>query len=212
MHITTQPIAQNNATRRFFLPALLTFLLFMHTAFNAEAQTVKMYSDKDKPSAQEIADILASSLRSKTRGVRLTNDSTPAASSTLKLTEPAAGQAAQKTSTAEPDAFALPIQFAFDSARILPGAFEQLDAVAEGMKLLDSQVALMIEGHTDAHGKAGYNQTLSQRRAEAVRKYLTEKHGIDVQLLKIEGKGAADPINKSNPFAGENRRVQFRAG
>ncbi|MGL4576221.1 MAG: OmpA family protein, partial [Burkholderiaceae bacterium] len=173
---------------------------------------VKMYSDKDKPSAQEIADILASSVRSKTRGVRLTNDSTPAASSTLKLTEPAPGQTAQKKSTAEPDAFALPIQFAFDSARILPGAFEQLDAVAEGMKLLDGQVALMIEGHTDAHGRASYNQTLSQRRAEAVRKYLAEKHGIDIQLLKTEGKGAADPINKANPFAGENRRVQFRAG
>ncbi|MGL4574116.1 MAG: hypothetical protein ACRCV9_04915, partial [Burkholderiaceae bacterium] len=135
MQITKSSIA----SRRFFLPALLTFLLFVHMAFDADAQTVKMYSDKDKPSAQEIAEILASSVRSKTRGVRLTNDSTPAASSTLKLTEPAPGQTAQKKSTAEPDAFARPIQFAFDSARILPGAFEQLDAVAEGMKLLDGQ-------------------------------------------------------------------------
>jgi OmpA-OmpF porin, OOP family len=198
--------------QRFFLLSALTFWLLLAAACQAQAQTVKMYSDKDKPSAQEIADILANSLRNKTRGVRLTDASVPAASSTLKLSEPAPGQPVQKTSSEQPDAFALPLQFAFDSARILPDAFVQLDAVAQAMKLLDGQVALMIEGHTDAHGKAGYNQTLSQRRAESVRRYLVEKHNIDVQLLKTEGKGAVDPINKGNPFAGENRRVQFRAG
>jgi outer membrane protein OmpA-like peptidoglycan-associated protein len=181
-------------------------------AQTVNAQTVKMYGTNDKPSAQEIADILANSLRNKTRGVRLTNGSEPAASSSLRLTAPAGGAAAQATSKAEPDAFSLPVQFAFDSARLLPAAFGQLDAVAEAMKLLEGSIAIVIEGHTDAHGKADYNAALSQRRADSVRRYLADKHKIDLQLLKVEGKGANDPINKQNPYAGENRRVQFRAG
>jgi OmpA-OmpF porin, OOP family len=206
--------AQHSPTlnRRFFLLSALTFWLLLVGACQAQAQTVKMYSGNDRPSAQEIADILANSLRNKTRGIRLANGSTPAASSTLQLSEPVAGQAAQKTSADEADAFSLPVQFAFDSARLHPAALGQLDAVADGIKLLEGQVVLMIEGHTDAHGKATYNQGLSQRRAESVRQYFAQKHGIDVQLLKVQGKGASDPINKSNPFAGENRRVQFRAG
>lgn len=190
----------------------LVLLVGCLAALGANAQTVKLYGDQDRPSAQEIADILAHSVRNRTRGLRVEGASRPAASSTLKLSEPAAGQAPQEASPEEPDAFALPIRFAFDSSRLLPGAADQLDSVAEGLKLLDGQVALMIEGHTDAHGKAAYNQALSQRRADAVRKYLIDRHGIDAQLLKTQGKGASDPINKSNPFAGENRRVQFRAG
>jgi outer membrane protein OmpA-like peptidoglycan-associated protein len=94
----------------------------------------------------------------------------------------------------------------------MPAATEQLDAVAAGIKQLEGAVVVVIEGHTDAHGKAAYNTGLSERRAESVRRYLAQKHQIDMQLLKTEGKGASDPINKQNPFAGENRRVQFRAG
>jgi outer membrane protein OmpA-like peptidoglycan-associated protein len=189
--LITQPIA---ATQRFFLLCALTFWLLLAAACQAQAQTVKMYSDADRPNAQEIANILANSLRSKTRGIRLAN------ASTLVVPDQ------------EADAFSLPVPFAFDSAQLQPAALEQLDAVAQGFKLLDGQIVLMIEGHTDAHGKSTYNQSLSQRRADSVRKYLVEKHGIDVQLLKVEGKGANDPINRGNPFAGENRRVQFRAG
>jgi OmpA-OmpF porin, OOP family len=205
-------IARFTLPQRFFLLSALTFWLLLAAACQAQAQTVKMYSDKDRPNAQEIADILANSLRSKTRGIRLANASTPATSSTQVLSDPAPGQAAQQTSNDEANAFSLPVQFAFDSARLQPAALEQLDTVAEGIKLLDGQVVLMIEGHTDAHGKAAYNMSLSQRRAESVRKYFAEKHAIDVQLLKVEGKGSNDPINKGNPFADENRRVQFRAG
>jgi outer membrane protein OmpA-like peptidoglycan-associated protein len=178
----------------------------------AQAQTVKMYSEADQPSAEEIAAILANSLRSRTRGVRLSDASRPAAGSTLKLTAPTNQQPPVEPAAGEPDAFSLPVRFAFDSAQLSAVARPQLDRVAEAMKLLDGQIVLLIEGHTDAHGAAAHNLSLSQRRAAAVRRYLIEQHGIDAELIDSLGKGASDPINPANPFAGENRRVQFRAG
>jgi outer membrane protein OmpA-like peptidoglycan-associated protein len=186
---------------RFFLPAMLTGLLFSLSSVHAQQtqeHRVKQYGQDVKLSPDEIANILGNGVRAKMRGVRLTGSAQAAANAQDK--------------DSEPTAFALQVPFAFDSASIMPKAQEQLDAVAAGIKQLEGAVVVVIEGHTDAHGRVAYNNSLSQRRAESVKRYLTDKHKLDVELLKTEGKGAADPINKQNPFAGENRRVQFRAG
>ncbi len=65
----------------------------------------------------------------------------------------------------------------------------------------------MLAGHTDAKGGETYNQGLSERRAEAVKNYLQEKHGIDGSVLTA-GYGKSQLKNTANPFAPENRRVQ----
>jgi outer membrane protein OmpA-like peptidoglycan-associated protein len=104
----------------------------------------------------------------------------------------------------------LPIQFAFDSAEILPSARAQLDALAEGVRLLPDTTRVVIEGHTDAAGSDSYNQELSLRRAQSVKRYLVAAHGIEGSRLRAMGLGEYAPLVGLAPHAPENRRVQFR--
>lgn len=68
---------------------------------------------------------------------------------------------------------------------------------------------VLIEGHTDSVGSAVFNQGLSERRAETVRRYLNE-HGIQGNTLAASGYGLARPVatNSSNNGRQQNRRVQ----
>jgi outer membrane protein OmpA-like peptidoglycan-associated protein len=135
-----------------------------------------------------------------------------AASITAPTQAPALAQTAPASAPApqEPQVFALSVPFAFNSAKLQPAAFEALDNIAEGIKMVKLPGALVIEGHTDAKGGDAYNMKLSVRRAAAVKRYFAEHHGIAPAKLKAVGKGRAEPLNGRNPFAPENRRVQFR--
>lgn len=115
------------------------------------------------------------------------------------------GPAAQPAS-----ALSLPVQFEFDSTTITAPARQQLDALAEGIKLLPPERSVLIEGHTDASGTDEYNQRLSMRRAAAVKHYLVQTHGIDARRLRDAGFGERRPIAGTDPYAAQNRRVQFR--
>jgi outer membrane protein OmpA-like peptidoglycan-associated protein len=66
-----------------------------------------------------------------------------------------------------------------------------------------------VGGHTDAKGSDPYNQSLSERRAETVKKFLTENYKIPAENLVSTGYGKGDLKNKADPFAAENRRVQI---
>jgi outer membrane protein OmpA-like peptidoglycan-associated protein len=70
---------------------------------------------------------------------------------------------------------------------------------------------LEIDGHTDAQGKAFYNLELSQKRANAVTKYLVN-HGIDAKRLSESGFGESVPAADNNTVDGraKNRRVEFQ--
>ncbi|WP_218510827.1 OmpA family protein [Variovorax sp. dw_308] len=121
-----------------------------------------------------------------------------------------AAVAHEDPSSEAPAALSLPVQFGFGSAEILPIARTQLDALAEGIKLLAPGSIIMIEGHTDAAGSPAYNLQLSRVRANAVRDYLVNHHDIDAARLKTVGYGKERPIEGSDPNAAVNRRVQFR--
>jgi outer membrane protein OmpA-like peptidoglycan-associated protein len=71
-----------------------------------------------------------------------------------------------------------------------------------------NDAVFLLAGHTDAKGGVEYNLTLSERRAEAVKKFLSEKFGIPAGNLVPIGYGKETPKNKADPFASENRRVQ----
>jgi OmpA-OmpF porin, OOP family len=104
-------------------------------------------------------------------------------------------------------AFGFRINFAFNSAVIPSDAYEYLDTV--GMVLHEEpDIAIVVEGHTDATGAESYNQTLSERRAKAVETYLVQKHQITLARIHAVGKGEAEPLT-ANPFDHMNRRVQF---
>jgi outer membrane protein OmpA-like peptidoglycan-associated protein len=179
--------------------------LLLAVTFATNAQNVKLYKPGEALDPEEIAEILRSPM--KMRGIKMQGDAGPG--------QTVLGEDAQPMIIEEkksPSALALPVQFAFDSATILPDALPQLDAVAEGIKLLDQSAKVAIEGHTDRYGKENYNRTLSLRRAEAVKVYLMQKHGIEPAKFSTAGKGFNEPYNQQNPYAGENRRVQFRGG
>lgn len=104
----------------------------------------------------------------------------------------------------------LSIPFAFDSARILPEAAAQLEALAQALsgERLQGRRFRVI-GHTDGVGADAYNLALSQRRADSVRAALIEK-GIAPERLETEGKGFTQPRPSLPPEAAEHRRVEVR--
>lgn len=72
------------------------------------------------------------------------------------------------------------------------------------------EIVLEIGGHTDAQGSKAYNQSLSQQRVDAVRRYLLGR-GIDAGRLSARGYGESTPIESNRSASGraKNRRVEF---
>jgi len=103
---------------------------------------------------------------------------------------------------------ALEINFAFDSADLLPDAIPHLEALGQVLSRSDLKSNnILISGHTDRKGTADYNQNLSERRADAVVDYLAKKFSLDRSNLTAVGYGFDKLKNAADPFAAENRRV-----
>ena len=103
----------------------------------------------------------------------------------------------------------LEIQFDYNSADISKNS---LTAVQElGKALSDASLkgsTFVVAGHTDAIGGEAYNQDLSERRADTIKKYLTEKYGIAGSDLVTVGYGKTRPKDPNAPMDPVNRRVQ----
>jgi outer membrane protein OmpA-like peptidoglycan-associated protein len=69
---------------------------------------------------------------------------------------------------------------------------------------------LDVEGHTDSVGSDEYNQSLSEKRAEAVRAYLTQQ-GVPPDSISAAGFGKARPVATNDTAEGRqlNRRVEL---
>jgi outer membrane protein OmpA-like peptidoglycan-associated protein len=100
------------------------------------------------------------------------------------------------------------VTFVTNSTALTNRAQQLLDVVGRALKS-DQLAALKftVEGHADPRGNRQANLTLSQGRAESVRKYLIAAHGIEGARLFAVGKGDAELMNKAKPAAPENRRV-----
>jgi len=104
----------------------------------------------------------------------------------------------------------LEIFFEFRSAEIGDKAMPSLMALGRALTNPDLKGdAFLVAGHTDAKGNDSYNQKLSQRRAEAVKRFLVRKFKIAAKDLVTVGYGKDQLKNKDDPFAAENRRVQI---
>ena len=101
------------------------------------------------------------------------------------------------------------INFAFDSSELDASSRAVLDEAARVIKQ-QRGVRLNIVGHTDSTGPENYNQSLSERRADAVRLYLIA-NGIDSSRLTSSGKGESEPVASNDTRQGRatNRRVEF---
>lgn len=181
-------------------------LLLSLSTLVAQAGEVRVFRGTDKVDPQEVARILGPV---KMRTLRLLDDSGAGSTAAASATT-AAVAAVAAVEASQPSALSLPVPFAFDSADILPSARSQLDAIAAGIRMLPATQRVVIEGHTDAVGTELYNESLSQRRAQSVRRYLVTMHGIDSTRLEAVGFGESSPLPGRAPTAGENRRVQFR--
>lgn len=105
----------------------------------------------------------------------------------------------------------LKVQFPSNSSVIGDTYDAEIRRVADFMREYP-ETTVEIAGHTDSAGEAGYNQFLSQRRAEAVARRLTDALGIDPERVSAVGYGEAEPIASNDTAAGraENRRVEAR--
>jgi outer membrane protein OmpA-like peptidoglycan-associated protein len=103
----------------------------------------------------------------------------------------------------------LEITFDYNSATIGSKAMPQITALGDALNSAELKGAtFVVAGHTDAKGSDGYNQGLSERRADAVKRFLKDRYGIESTNLVTAGYGESQLKNAANPFAGENRRVQ----
>jgi len=108
------------------------------------------------------------------------------------------------------------VLFDFDKADLRPDATPSLDKAAELIKSY-AIAPLTVRGHTDGKGTDAYNDSLSQRRAEAVARVLQRSTG---RQARIEGLGKREPIAPNTKPDGrddpegrqQNRRVQILIG
>jgi len=149
----------------------------------------------------------------------------PAATTQYQLTAtgPGGSRAATTTVTVNPppppppppaaprvvDRLVLHINFDTNKSVIRPADVPELEKAVEFVKKYpDSKIS--VEGYTDSRGTDKYNLGLSERRAQAVKKYLEDKGGVSAGRITALGKGKADPIgdNKTEKGRFENRRVE----
>lgn len=103
----------------------------------------------------------------------------------------------------------LEINFDYNSATIGAQAKSAVEALGRALTNPDLKGStFLLAGYTDAAGSDAYNQTLSERRADAVKHYLVEKFGIAGNDLVTIGYGETRLKKPDAPLDAANRRVQ----
>jgi outer membrane protein OmpA-like peptidoglycan-associated protein len=100
------------------------------------------------------------------------------------------------------------VHFDLNSARVSNIGKAKLDEIALKLKQ-DLGLRARVSGHADSSGSDAINDPLSLRRAEAVERYLVERHSIDGSRITTEGLGSRDPVadNSTPEGRAENRRA-----
>ena len=109
------------------------------------------------------------------------------------------------------------VLFAFDKWDIMPEAEATLMKLAKAIKKFGKS-RIIIEGHTDSKGSNSYNLSLSQKRAESVKKWFLKRGNLKKVNFQVTGYGEAKPVARNthpdgsdNPEGrAKNRRVEIR--
>lgn len=114
-----------------------------------------------------------------------------------------------KAETKTEDAHALVINFYYKVNSEVPYNMDELKVV-QILMMENPSVNVLIEGHTDSYGEAAYNQQLSQKRVDGIKKTLVDT-GISPSRIKAVGYGATRPQADNVTFSGRslNRRTVF---
>jgi outer membrane protein OmpA-like peptidoglycan-associated protein len=103
----------------------------------------------------------------------------------------------------------LDIQFDYNSANITASSMPSVQALGKALTDVNLKGStFVVAGHTDAIGSEAYNQDLSERRADTIKRYLIDKFGIAGTDLVTVGYGKTKPIDPNAPMDPINRRVQ----
>jgi outer membrane protein OmpA-like peptidoglycan-associated protein len=103
----------------------------------------------------------------------------------------------------------LEINFDYNSANISSRSLPSVQALGRALSNPELKGStFVVAGHTDAAGSDGYNQDLSERRADSIKRYLVDKFGIAGADLVTVGYGKTKLKDAANPFSEVNRRVQ----
>ncbi len=99
--------------------------------------------------------------------------------------------------------------FDFNSSNLKPEFKPTLDRVADVLHS-DPNQRIQVVGHTDSKGSEAYNQTLSERRAQATADYLVSQ-GVARSQISVAGRGESEPRADNSTAAGraQNRRVEI---
>ena len=174
-----------------------------------EDQIVRALTPAKKPLAQPL-----------TRGLSIGPQTDPAATEAEgKFVQSIRGRATRSLSTAEREEIAtiakdkpnidLEITFDYNSADISAKSLASVQALGRALTNPDLKGStFIVAGHTDAAGGEGYNQDLSERRADAIKRYLMQNYGIAPADLVTVGYGKSKLKDPNQPLAEVNRRVQ----
>ena len=151
-------------------------------------------------------------------GPQQTADPTAAAAES-KLVQKFRGRSTRSLSSSEREEIAaivqdkpkidLEINFDYNSADISTKSLPSVQALGRALTNNDLKGStFVVAGHTDAAGGEAYNQDLSERRADAIKRYLVDKYGINGTDLVTVGYGKSKLKDTNQPLAEVNRRVQ----
>ena len=155
-----------------------------------------------------------------TRGLSAGPQTSPAASAAEgKFVQTVRGRTTRSLSVSEREEIAaivkdkpkidLEINFEYNSADVSAKSLPSVQALGRALSNADLKGStFVVAGHTDAAGGEGYNQDLSERRADAIKRYLVDKYGINGSDLVTVGYGKSKLKDPNQPMAEVNRRVQ----
>jgi peptidoglycan-associated lipoprotein len=103
------------------------------------------------------------------------------------------------------------VRFGFEQAALSPEAKQELDVFAEQLAANNENVFVEIQGYTDSSGDEEYNLRLGEKRAEAVRRYLSLEHDIPLHRMATISYGEGAPLddNATREGRAHNRRVSL---
>ena len=103
-------------------------------------------------------------------------------------------------------------KFKFGRTDLPAEAAVAIDQMVAGLQNQKNAVWIEIEGHTDNVGDKGFNNRLGMNRAEAVKKYLYEKHQLPLHKMNVISYGEDKPVapNRTRDGRAQNRRVVIK--
>jgi outer membrane protein OmpA-like peptidoglycan-associated protein len=174
----------------------------------------------DDVTEDQIIKALAPAKKPLTRGLSVGPQSDPAPSAAeTQFVSSIRGRATRSLTTSEREEIAtiakakpnidLEITFDYNSANISQKSVRSVQALGRALTNPDLKGStFIVAGHTDAAGSDNYNQDLSERRADAVKRYLVDNFHIASPDLVTVGYGKTKLKDPSQPMAEANRRVQ----